>query len=288
VVLSVLIIAGCNGGQSTAPTSPVPPAPVPPALVPPAAPDLSLTIGAAYGKVGSAASLSEPAGTDSSNAFGLSYTELNGFEDTLNLSMTGVPAGVTLSPIVLNDWGTVSNTQSVGVDVSPNTVPGVYAIVFTAIASDPNGNGHVSNYPMTLSVTLNLTVTAEENFSLQLGQSSFTFPSNGVEFSTTMTLVPVNGFYSNDLTLMTSAPSGVSGLTLVVPPRSGTLTNDNGITGWDGAPVSIFVNEPSPATVGIFPITFTATAPTGQSQAVTLTLTVTSLAATWEKQDGLK
>jgi hypothetical protein len=42
VVLSVSIIAGCNGGQSTAPTSPVTPAPVTPTTAPP---DFSLTIG---------------------------------------------------------------------------------------------------------------------------------------------------------------------------------------------------------------------------------------------------
>jgi hypothetical protein len=119
--------------------------------------------------------------------------------------------GVTFNPaLVVKDWGAVISNQSFGLDVSDNTVPGTYAIVFTAEASDPNGNGHVSNYPTTHTVTLNLTVTAEENFSLQLGQSSFTFPLNNVSLQTQLTLVPSNGFEPSSLLRLVRQESGAS------------------------------------------------------------------------------
>jgi hypothetical protein len=291
LVLSVSIIAGCSGGSGSAPT-PTAPTPAPPTTAP--APDFSLTIGIGESKVSSSASLSLPAGTDSEGTLGASagqlsivFSELNGFEDTLSLTTTGVPAGVSFNPAVPTTLSP-NVAQSMDVVVGLKTVPGNYAIVFTGEASvPPAGTTSVNNYPTTHSVTLNLTVTAEENFSLGLSQSSFSLPLNGVSVNTTLTLTPVNGFSSNDLTLTTSAPN-VTGIVLELAPctngadtapcPTGTVdAANNSIANWSGGPVTIMINEASPATIGTFPITFTATAPTGQSAAVTLTLTVTAL-----------
>jgi hypothetical protein len=179
--MPIMIMTGCGGGGSYTP--------------PPPPPDFSLSV--------SPTSQSVTGGT--SAAVSLSATGINGFVSQVSVQVSGLPAGVTISP---------SNIT---------LVPGTpQQVTFTAAANVAATSANLSftgtSGSLSHAAPLALTVVAAPDFSLSVTPVTPVFDA-GDSISASLSATALNGFNSPISVQVTGMPAGVT-----ASPASFTLT----------------------------------------------------------------
>ncbi|MEV8635789.1 glycosyl hydrolase family 18 protein [Streptosporangium sp. NPDC051023] len=174
---------------------------------------------------------------------------VSGSAQTVNLTATGVPSGVTatLTPASV----TAGASSSLKLVTTASTTPGVYPITVTGTAASGT---HTATY------TLTVTGSSNDDFSISASPASGSV-SAGATATTTINTGTVSGAAQTiNFTGATGLPSGV---TATFTPTSVTA----------GASSSLKLVTTASTTPGVYPITITGTAPSG-SHTTTYTLTV--------------
>ena len=150
----------------------------------------------------------------------ITTTALNGFNNSISLSASGVPSGTTVSfsPNPIGAPGT--GTSAMTINVGTTTTPGTYPITVTG-----NGGG----IQHTTTVTLTVTGTAQPDFSITASPSSRTVV-RGSNTTYTTTVTALNGFSGTVGLSLTGCPTQTTctfspaSLTLPPSPNNSTLT----------------------------------------------------------------
>ena len=213
---------------------------------------IAITVGAPASFTLSAtpASLSLMAGTNGASTIALNSQ--NGFNGTVALAVSGLPAGVTAT------FGTVTPAHS-------------GAVTFTAASSAAAASATVTitgtSGASTSRTAVALTITRPPTFALSASPSALSIPQ-GATGTSILTLTPQNGF-TNTVTLgFSSLPTGVAGsfslgatpasciLTLAVTGSAATGRSTVIITGKSGSlsetvAITLTVPPPSGASAGV-------------------------------------
>lgn len=183
----------------------------------------------------------------------ISATPVNGYNGTIAVSASNLPAGVTLSPSSFNL--TTSTPVPLSLNIDASAVAGMYNVVFTGTS------GSLSNV-----VAFALTITkasSTPDFSLALAPSTLTIAQGAVGQSS-LTATAMNGF-TGQISVTTSAlPGGVS-----MSPSPVTLTT--------GTSQTLSFTVASNATPGTYSVVLTGTAAGNLTHAITLTLTISQV-----------
>lgn len=135
--------------------------------------------------------------TGSSTAVPLSITPSGGFNSTVALSVSGMPAGVTAAFSPASLTGTATSTSTLTLSASTSAKPGTYGLVITAA-----GGG--------ITHTANLTVAVvTPSFALTLGGAVPSLQIGGTA-AVPLTLTPSNGFHSAVTLTASGLPAGVT------------------------------------------------------------------------------
>jgi hypothetical protein len=187
----------------------------------------------------------------------ISTTALNGFNNSISLSATGQPSGVTVgfSPNPVAAPGTGSSTMTI--TVGSTTAPGTYTITVT-------GTGGTVTH--TTPVTLTVTTVATPDFTISASPSSKTIAQGTAGTSTITTAV--SGGFNNSISLSaTGQPTGVT---------VGFSPNPIAAPGSGSSTMTITVGSTTAA--GTYTITVTGTGgTTTHTTPVTLTVTTGSV-----------
>lgn len=168
-----------------------------------------------------------------------------GFDDSVTLSASGLPTGVTAA-------------------FSPNPATGDTTLTLTASTTASTGTVAVTitgtSGSITATTTISLTVNAlVKSFTLSASPSSVTIANGGAAGKSTITITPVNGFNGNVTLSASGTPSGV---TASFSPNPATSTS------------TVSFTASTTATTGTFTVTVTGTS--GSLTATTaIQLTVT-------------
>jgi hypothetical protein len=167
-----------------------------------------------------------------------------GFSGTVNLSVSGLPAGATssFSPASIS----TSGSSTLSVSTSSSTAPGNYPLTITATSG-------------TLTHTANVTLVVSAVFSVTVTPGSLTV-SRGSSGSCTVTVAPGSGF-SGTVSL------SVSGL----PRRTSASFNPSSITTSGSSTLRVSTNHKTPAGTSTLTISATSGGLT-HTQQVTLTV----------------
>ena len=234
----MLFILGCGGsGSSSSKVSSSTPPPAPTFTLSAGAPKVSLSAG------GSPVTVS------------LAITGSAGFAGTVQVVATGVPAGVTVSPVSIS--GAPNGTASVSITASSSTAPGTYTLTFTATDSTQQ----------TQSVTVSLTIAAaaappppSPSYSLSITGPP-QLPQGGTA-TATLTATYVGGFDGSVSVAPVFLPTGVS-------ITSGPIV----FTAQNLSQTVTFAASSSTVTA-TYPIVFTGTGGDVPAQTVSFSLTV--------------
>ncbi len=173
------------------------------------------------------ASVSVSAGASSAST--IAITALNGFNATVGLAVSGLPAGVTaaLSPVIA----------------------GKSTVTFTAASTTAASSAPVTitgtSGALTAKTTVALTITPAPTFMLSASPTALSI-AQGTSGNSTLTLTPQNGFTSAVAVSISGLPSGVTGsfssgstsnaiLTLTAAPSASAGTSTITITGKSGS-----------------------------------------------------
>ncbi|MFE7558759.1 glycosyl hydrolase family 18 protein [Kitasatospora sp. NPDC057500] len=176
----------------------------------------------------------------------------SGTAQSINLSVSGAPAGVTAAV----NPGTVlaGSPATLTVTTAATTTPGSYPLTVTGTAAS---GSHTATY------TLKVTSTQPGNdFSVAVSPSAGSVTA-GSSASATVNTGVVSGSAQNVALTVSGAPAGV---TATVNPGSVTA----------GSPATLNVTTAATTTPGSYPLTVTGTAASG-SHTATYTLTVTGV-----------
>jgi len=189
------------------------------------------------------------AGASGSSSITTAVTK--GSSETVALSASGLPTGVTLS---FNPTSVASGSGSTAtITVASTVAAGTYSITVTGTAAS-------GSHTATLSLTV--TSTAGGNFTVAVSPTSGSLPRGYYGIATVTTTV--SGGFSNAISFAASGQG--AGTTVIFSPATigapGSGTTD------------MYIEESSSATLGTFPIVVTATGG-GKSHTTTITLTVT-------------
>jgi hypothetical protein len=204
-----------------------------------------------------------PGGTGVST---IAATPLNGFNGNVNLSLSGMPAGVTPSFTPANAAWSITLNLAVGSSVAAGT----YTITITGTS------GSLSN-----TATIKLTVSGTPSFTLAAAPASVTVVQ-GATGTSTITVTPAGGFSGTVSLAASGLPAGVtasfSGSTLTLRPSASAATGASTITitGTSGSlssktTISLTVTAAPGFTLAASPASVTAV----QGAAGTSTITVT-------------
>jgi subtilase family serine protease len=156
-----------------------------------------------------------PGGTGVST---IAATPLNGFNGNVNLSLSGMPAGVTPSFTPANAAWSITLNLAVGSSVAAGT----YTITITGTS------GSLSN-----TATIKLTVSGTPSFTLAAAPASVTVVQ-GATGTSTITVTPAGGFSGTVSLAASGLPAGVtasfSGSTLTLRPSASAATGASTIT----------------------------------------------------------
>jgi kumamolisin len=205
----------------------------------------SFTIGA------TPASVSVNAGA--TGASSIAIGALNGFNGSVVLMASGLPAGVTAA-------------------FGP-TVAGARTVTFTAASSAAAANATVTitgtSGSLTSSATIALTVVLPPTFSLSATPPAVSVPQ-GTSGNTTLTLTPENGFNSSVTVTLSGLPNGVVGsFSSGSTPSSAILTLTASATASTGASTVSVIGKSGSLTVTV-KIALTVTAASAAGAAVNL------------------
>jgi hypothetical protein len=180
-----------------------------------------------------AASPSSQSTAQGSNAqYTASVSALNGFTDTVNFSVTGLPSGASASFVPASVAGSGSSTLAV--TTSSGTPVGSYMLTIT---------GATTTLSHSVNVTLN--VNSIGDFSLSASPTTLQIPRGG-NGSDSVTVSALQGFTG-------TVSLSISGL----PSRTSASWNPSTVTGSGSSVLSIRVNRP--ARSGTYNLTITGT-----------------------------
>lgn len=201
-------------------------------LTDPHPPTRTITVNPAPDFSISASPSSQPATQGSNAAYTVSVNALNGFTDTVNLSVSGLPSNASASFVPASVTGSGSSTLTV--TTSSTTPVGSYTVSITGATA-------------TLSHTVNVTLTVNSSGDFALTASPTTLQiSRGGSGSDTITVSALSGF--------TGAVSlSLSGL----PARVSASLTPSSVAGSSLSVMTIRVNKP--ARTGTYNLTITGT-----------------------------
>ncbi len=196
-----------------------------------------------------ASAVSIAAGASGSSSITTAVT--NGSSETVSLSASGLPTGVTLT---FSPTSVASGSASTAaITVASTVAAGTYSITVTGTAAS-------GSHTATLSLTV--TSTAGGNFTVTVSPTSGSLPRGYYGIATVTTTV--SGGFSYPISFAASGQG--PGTTVIFQPATlaapGSGTTD------------MYIEESSNAKLGTFPIVVTATGG-GKSHTTTITLTVT-------------
>ncbi|MFE6050595.1 glycosyl hydrolase family 18 protein [Kitasatospora sp. NPDC056446] len=184
-----------------------------------------------------------------------------GSAQSVNLTVSGAPAGVTAT--VTPGSVTAGNSATLNITTTSSVAPGSYPITVTGTAASGSHTGVF---------TLNVTGTQPGNdFSVAVNPNSGTVAAGSSASAAVATAVTTGSAQSVNLTV-SGAPVGV---TATVTPGSVTA----------GSSATLNITTTSAAAAGTYPLTVTATAPSGTHTA-TYSLTVTGTTPTTGLANG--
>ena len=219
IALTTVAFQGCGGG--TGPGQPTP--------------TIGLSAGTATVTVASGAT----------ETFGLTVTRSANYTGAVDLSIAGVPNGVTIEVGAVGSGTSVSVT--VTVSVVATTPPGTYPITIRAA-----GNGVAA-----VSATVSLAILAAPSYLLSLSPASLTIV-RGASATTTLTIERTN--FTDAVTLAaTSLPEGMT-VSFASPAPTGTSS-------------TVTVATTSAVAAGTYPVSINGSATPG-NRSVPLTVTV--------------
>jgi kumamolisin len=176
---------------------------------------------------------------------------VSGSSETVALSASGLPSGVTIS---FNPTSVASGSGSTAtITVASTVAAGVYGITVTGTAASGTH---------TATISLNVTSTAGGNFTVAVSPTSGSLPRGYYGIATVTTAV--SGGFSAPISF--SASGMGAGTTIVFSPAS--------IAAPGSGTIDMYVEESNNAALGTYTIVVTATGG-GKSHTATLTLTVT-------------
>ncbi len=176
---------------------------------------------------------------------------VSGSTETVSLSASGLPAGVTLT---FNPTSVASGAASTAtLTVASTVAAGVYGITITGTAAS---GSH------TATLSLNVTSTSGANFTVAVSPTSGSLPRGYYGIATVTTTV--SGGFSAPVTFTASGQG--PGTVVFFSPAS--------LAAPGSGSVSMYIECYSNATLGTFPIVVTATGG-GKTHTATITLTVT-------------
>lgn len=143
---------------------------------------------------------------------------IGGFTDTVSLSATGLPSGVSasFSPTSVTPPSGGSASSSLTLTASSSAVAGTYTVTIHGIAGN---SSHT--------VTLTLTIGSPADFTVSVAPQSLSI-AQGSGASTTVTVGSLNGFNSSTSLSISGLPSGVTATfspTSVTPPAGGSASS---------------------------------------------------------------
>jgi hypothetical protein len=179
----------------------------------------------------------------------------NGFAGSVQVAITGLPAGLTAStPSFTLNVGSAPAASNVTFTATTGTAPGSYTAVFTATSG-----------AITHTASLAITVTAapppqQPDFSLAISPQTLSLAIGGAGQAVQLTATALNGFSGTASVALSGLPSGVT-----ANPTTVSLT--------PGTPQSITLTAGNSAQAGSASVVFTATSGS-LTHSATLTLSV--------------
>jgi hypothetical protein len=153
-----------------------------------------------------------------SSAVTLTFTPINGFNQTITPSCTGLPTGATclFSPATVTLDGTHSGTTSMTISTAASMAPATTPTV--VISATGSGTTHTTNFSLTTSAT-------DQTFTLSSTASSISVKQGG-SGNTTITVVPGGTGFST-LVTFSCADTATESHCSVSPTSSATQTTLN-------------------------------------------------------------
>jgi hypothetical protein len=227
---AVLALSHCGGGGGGG-------------SAPPPSPDFTLSA--------APSSLSLAPGTSTSTT--VSVTGENGFDSQVNVTISGMPSGVTASPATFN----LASGSQQAVKITAGGSAAAASLALTAAGT----SGTLSH-----AAQVSLTITAAQDFSLTIQPSSATVWA-GSSTTTAVALTGLNGFTGSANVAVGGMPAGVG-----VSPASFSLAA--------GGSQTLTISAAATASPGDVSLTLTATSGTlSHSSQVALSITYTSTSA---------
>ncbi|MBZ5634889.1 MAG: chitobiase/beta-hexosaminidase C-terminal domain-containing protein [Acidobacteriia bacterium] len=157
--------------------------------------NVTLTVASADFSI-SASPSSRTINVNGNTTYTLTVSALNGFANTVNLSIAGVPTGAsaTVNPTSVTGSGTATVSVTAGADTPQRT----YQLTFVGTSGSLI---HLAN--------ANLVVTPAD-FSMSLNTGWMLFPAAGGQASRTLTLTPANAFTKTVTLSATGLPPGTT------------------------------------------------------------------------------
>ena len=212
----------------------------------------------------SATPASQTVTAGNSTSYTATVTPANGFNGTVNLSVTGLPSGATgtFNPASISGG---SGSSTLSISTSSSTPAGTYTLTVTGTS------GSLSH-----SATVTLVVTAPPDFAISATPSSQTVVQGG-STSYTASVSPLNGFNSTVNLSVSGLPSGATG-----------TFNPASISGGSGSS-TLSVSTSASTQTGTFTVTITGTSSSPSlTHSTTVTLVVnpsTGLPPGWTDSD---
>ena len=217
---------------------------------------LSLSVTAAPTELGfvlslSPASIAIPQG-GTGKTVSVNAIPVDGFSGTVNVMLSGLPAGVTAHPSTLSL--TPGTAQNITFTAAPNASTGDATVTLTGVSRS-----------LTHSASLAVSVTAAPpaaGFTLTLGPPSLAIPQGGAGKMVSVNAMPMNGFSGRVNVMLSGLPVGVT-----ANPSTLSLT--------PGTPQNITLTAAANAAIGNTTVTFTG-ATRSLTHTATLALSVTA------------
>ncbi|MGI8772247.1 MAG: beta strand repeat-containing protein, partial [Acidobacteriaceae bacterium] len=182
----------------------------------------------------------------------VSVTALNGYTNTVSITVAGLPAGVTASP---STFTLVPGTsQPIVFSADPSAAPGTYTVLLTG-----------SDGTVTHGATLDLTVTVPpppQDFTIALTPSAQTITQGLTGAPVSVAVTGINGFTSDVTVTLAGLPAGVT-----ATPSTLTIT--------PGTPQTVAFSVAASTVAGPYTIAFTGRSGSTNHEA-DLSLTVTA------------
>lgn len=178
----------------------------------------------------------------------VSASAVNGFSGSVNVTMTGLPAGVSATPSSFA-LAPGNPAQTVTLSASSTATVGNAKLVLAGTAG-----------ALTNTASVNLNVTAAPDFSISATPANLTLAAGGASQSFTIQAAAANGFTGPIAVALTGLPAGVAAM-----PATFMLT--------PGTPQQVSLNASSTAAAGNSNLTVSATSGSLAHEA-TVTLTV--------------